>query len=121
MSESVKYTIELIDGFGKPMRGVIQSADDLNRKVRGVKKPVGDLSKSFSTLQTQLKRYQIQRDESFRTDHIRRYNRMIEETRRQIRNLESETGTCGTKSNNLFTRYKGIIGLTGGFMHLARE
>ncbi len=120
MDTNIKYTIELVDSFGKPMSGVIKSADSLHRKIKAVKSPVNDLGKSFDMLNTRLRRYELQRNESFRTDHIRKYNRMIAKTRKEIGKLEKKTGTCGTKSNALFGRLKGIIGLTGGIYALSR-
>ncbi|MBN1340749.1 MAG: hypothetical protein JXA03_15580, partial [Bacteroidales bacterium] len=100
--EKIKYIIELIDGFGKPMKGVVKSADDLNHKIRATKNPLNDVNKSFLSLHQQIERYKSLRDESFRTDHIRKYNQMIRQTEMRIRDLGAKTKTCGEKASGLF-------------------
>lgn len=117
MDDKIKYTIELVDGSGNAIKGVIKSSEDLKQKVRGIKSPLNDVNKSFDGLNKQLGRYKKLRDESFRTDHIKKYNLLIRETEGRIKDLEKQTGTCGMKTDQLFGKFKqftGIAAIIGG-------
>jgi len=119
MSDTIKYVIEIIDKAGKPLANISSTLDKIDKK--RVKDPLRDMPKSLSQLRTDLNRYKSLQESSFRTDHIRKYNRLIEATTGKIRKLEAQTSTCSTKTGGFFDKLKTNFGispamLTGGAM-----
>jgi len=99
MDGSAKYAIEIVDRWGKPLQRFNKDMNKLDK--RKFKDPFRDMNKSLEDLNGDLKRYQRLKAQSFRSDHIRKYNRMIEITRGKINKLEASTGSTTKKINKL--------------------
>jgi cob(I)alamin adenosyltransferase len=97
--KTVKYSIEILDKWSNGLNKFNSSVDSANRKVGALnaslstssKSPHNDVKKSLSQLRSQLSRYKEASENSFRSDHIARYNRMIKETEKQIESLEGRS------------------------------
>jgi hypothetical protein len=111
-NNDVEIKIKLLDQFGKPL-------DNLQKKVgdfgKAQQKMNGDLNKSLSDLHTQLARYKQASENSYRTDHIKKYRDLIAETEKQISELEKTTKTCGDKTEGLFAKFKNLTGINFGW------
>lgn len=101
--KTVKYSIEILDKWSNGLNKFNSSVDSANRKVGALnaslstssKSPHNDVKKSLSQLRSQLSRYKEASENSFRSDHIARYNRMIKETEKQIESLEGRSNKSG--------------------------
>jgi len=75
-------------------------------------KPFGDMNRSIEQLRANIERYKKAQESSFRTDHIKKYNVLIEETEKKIKNLEGSTATCENKTDGFFKKF-GKAGIWG--------
>ena len=108
----VQIKIKLIDQFGHPL-------DNLQRKIGGFSqaqvKANGYINKSLSDLRAQLARYKEASEKSYRTDHIKKYNELISETKRQISELEKQSESCIEKTGGLGSKFKEVTGISLGW------
>lgn len=74
------------------------------------------LDRSLNQLRNNLRRYEQLQGNSFRVDHIRKYNFLIEATKRKIRELERETSVAGGTSRGFFERLSEKTGIGGGLL-----
>ncbi|MFA5478128.1 MAG: hypothetical protein WC271_15665 [Bacteroidales bacterium] len=110
---SVRYVFEIVDKAGVPLRNISTTLDKIDRK--RVKDPLRDIPKSLAKLRGDLSRYKSLQESSFRTDHIRKYNKLIDATKSKIDRLEKSTASCKSKTEGLFSKLgisKGMV--TGG-------
>lgn len=110
---SVRYVFEIVDKAGVPLRNISTTLDKIDRK--RVKDPLRDIPKSLAKLRGDLSRYKSLQESSFRTDHIRKYNKLIDATKSKIDRLEKSTVSCESKTEGLFSKLgisKGMV--TGG-------
>lgn len=110
MTESLKYAIEIVDRWGKPLQRFNKDLDKVDR--RKLKNPFRDMNKSLDDLNADLKRYKNLQAKSFRSDHVRKYGRMIEITRGKINKLNASTGATIQKTNKL----GGVLRSLGGIV-----
>lgn len=87
-----------------------RNAGKSSSAVNGYAKPLNDIKYSYSDLRSRVERYKTARDKSFSTDHIRRYNQMIERTESQMASLTRQTETCADKAE----KADGVFGKFGG-------
>jgi hypothetical protein len=114
MSESVTYKIGFLISGEKDIYQVNSTLDKISKK--RVKDPFRDIPKSLSQLRSDLSRYKSQQEASFRTDHIRKYNRLIDSTKSKINKLEASTASCGTKTSGFFDKLKNNFGIGPGML-----
>jgi hypothetical protein len=114
MDGSAKYAIEIVDRWGKPLQRFNKDMNKLDK--RKLKDPFRDMNKSLEDLNGDLKRYQRLKAQSFRSDHIRKYNRMIEITRGKINKLEASTGSATQKTNKLGGALRKLGGIAAAAM-----
>lgn len=129
MSGTVKFPIEIVDRWGKPLKRFRRDVDSLDRVK--AKDPLRDMPKSLDHLRRDLERYKRKQAEAFRTSHVKRYGRMIEATERKINKLERSTASCGKKTTGFFSKIKNNFGinpatlitgvLAGGMARLGNE
>ncbi len=108
MDKNVQYAIEIVDKWGKPLKQLESSLDKLDKKK--VKSPFNDVSKSIGQLNRDIARYKKLQEESFRTDHIRKYNILIERAENKIKELNASTATCATKTKGLHSSLTKKVG-----------
>ncbi|MEA2040944.1 MAG: hypothetical protein U9N85_00135 [Bacteroidota bacterium] len=111
-NNSIKFPIEIVDKWGKPLNKFNKDIDKLNRVK--TKDPFRNIPKSLGQMRKDLARYRRLQSEAFRTSHIKRYGRMIDETERKIHKLEKSTGTCKKRSSGLFSSLKNNFGIGSG-------
>ncbi len=102
MDTTVKYAIELINKWGAPLRSFEKSINNLGHKK--VIDPFRDMPRSIAQLRANIERYKKASDETMRSDHVRKYKRLIEETARKIKNLEASTLSCGQKTEGFLNK-----------------
>jgi hypothetical protein len=94
-----KHIIELVDKYSDPLRKVTAATDRFEDKVDKVTRSFGDQRRSIGMLREQMDRYRRLRDESFRSDHIRKYNQLIGETQRRMNALSGSTDQLAAKTS----------------------
>lgn len=114
MDGSIKYAIEIVDRWGKPLQRFNKDVDKLDK--RKLNNPFHKMSKSLADLNGDLKRYQRLKEQSFRSDHIRKYNRMIEITRGKINKIEASSGSATQKTNKLSSALGKLGGIAAAAM-----
>ncbi len=117
MSNNVEYVIKLIDDFSKTSAAFnkqISSMDTAYNKIstKRVRSPFDDQNRSISQLKTNIDRYKKASESSFRTDHILKYNRLIEKTEDKIKSLTKSTQTYGEKSKGVFDKLQSNFGIS---------
>ena len=118
---TIKYTIELVDQFGQPMKKLNELTDKADKKVKGLnsslarQKGVHDnLNRSIAQLKDNIERYRKAAENSFRTDHVRKYKTLIEEAGKRLKELEDSTKSCSDKTQGLFSKLKENFGISKG-------
>jgi len=97
MDTHVKYAIEIVDRWSTGLQKMSSAIDRVN--VKKINDPFADQNKSLAQLRGNIERYRIAAENSFRTDHIRKYNQLISETEARIKKLQVETSTCSEKTS----------------------
>lgn len=130
MDDSVKYAINIVDQYDKELgrfiRGMSAANSQLTRmdgalaKVNRKRGPFDDQGKSIARMRHQMERYEVARDKSFRTDHIRKYNALIAETQRRIDRLTGVTAKAGqgsaTAAQKAFKWGTALKTVAGGYL-----
>ncbi|MDR2292452.1 MAG: hypothetical protein LBE11_03155 [Prevotellaceae bacterium] len=123
-ANDVQIAIELIDKFGKPLSNLSKGLDDANKKVnsfngafnRANKDPYASQSRSLAQLKTNVERYKKAAENSFRLDHVRKYNILIGETEKRIKDIEDAASTCGEKTEGIFDKLQKNLGISKGMI-----
>ncbi|MDD4847280.1 MAG: hypothetical protein PHR53_00730 [Bacteroidales bacterium] len=113
---TVKYSIQIIDQFGKVLEKFYKGIDGATEKVekfdktisKQKKDPFNTQKRSLSELRENVKRYQTAAENSFRLDHIKKYNKLIEATQKKIKNIEDAAETCKQRTEDMFDE-KGVV------------
>lgn len=122
MSDNVaKFSIQLVDEFGKTLgvfnKGIDGAYNKVNKLNASLKKgrqdPFSTQAKSLAVLRDRVERYRTAAENSFRLDHVRKYNRLIEETEKKIRGIEDAAKGVGKQTEEVF--YGGRGGMNGIF------
>lgn len=115
-AENTKHTIiiEGVDKITHVYKNVGDMADKTTQKILRIVGPMDDMKFSLSQLRDRMERYKAAAENSFRTDHIKKYNVLINETKRRINEIEKATGTCAEKTDKFFNTYIGKGALFGG-------
>jgi hypothetical protein len=101
MSENtVKYVIEIVDKWGKPLSDFQKSTENALKKK--LPDPFRDMPRSVSRLKENLERYKKAADDSLRLDHVKKYNRLIKETNKRLKALEGTAQSSKSKLSGLF-------------------
>ncbi len=87
--EKTTWIFELIDDITKPIKDVLASTRDLDENLKKNTGGVDGLGDSINDLRSKLDGYKSSRDSAFRTDHIRKYNLLIEKTEEKLEALEN--------------------------------
>ncbi len=106
MDTQVKYAIEIVDNWSKGLKQMESTLDRINRKK--VKDPFADQNRSIAQLRENIQRYRTASENSFRGDHIRKYNQLIAETERRIKKIQAETSACADKTAGWMKTVKGV-------------
>lgn len=111
---SVRYVFEIVDKAGVPLRNISTTLDKIDRK--RVKDPLRDIPKSLAKLRGDLSRYKSLQESSFRTDHIRKYGRLIDATKSKIDKLGNATGSASNKTEGFFAKLQNNFGIGAGML-----
>lgn len=103
--ENVKYAIEIVDKWGKPFENFRRDINSFSNKK--VADPFRDIPKSLTQLRNNLDRYKQASDNSFRTDHIKKYGILIDETKRKISELEGTAAKAGKTTGDILKSIAG--------------
>jgi hypothetical protein len=110
---TVEYEIKVLDKATGTFKVIASST------AKGTKQ-VGDLKKSLGQMENNLKRLEAASKNSFRSDHIKKYNVLIDEQKNRIAQLQKQTATCGEKTQSAFGKmfaaakpYLGIAAVIG--------
>ena len=85
MSEDVEIKIKLLDQYGKPMSDLQKKTANFGKAQQKVN---GYINKSLTDLRTQLARFKQASENSYRTDHIEKYKKLIAQTQTEIKAYE---------------------------------
>lgn len=111
---TVRYVFEIVDKAGVPLRNISTTLDKIDRK--RVKDPLRDMPKSLENLRTDLSRYKSLQESSFRTDHVRKYQRMIDITDSKIKKLTASTGQAEKGTGGFFETLDNNFGIGPGMI-----
>jgi hypothetical protein len=110
-NNTVEFSIKIIDNFRKELESFMKGIDSAAKKAKILDTELGkpsrddpynNVKKSLSELNERLSRYRSASQNSFRTDHIEKYNMLINETTRQIEELEDATESTSGKTESMF-------------------
>lgn len=113
-----RHIIELVDKYSDPMAKAASSTERFEGRVNRMSRAFNDQGRNINQLRERMERYKRLRDESFRTDHIRRYNLMIAETQRRIHGLSGETDRLAGKTRNWQAMAMRAVGAYAGIQGL---
>lgn len=97
MDNNVRYAIEILDRWSGPLKSFDRNIEKISRK--RIDAPIKDMNRSISQLKSNLDRYKKAYDNSFRLDHQKKYNQLIEETERRIKKIQNATSSCTEKTS----------------------
>ncbi|MBI9055523.1 MAG: hypothetical protein JEY96_16995 [Bacteroidales bacterium] len=119
--DNVQYAIEIVDKWGQPMKRFKSELASVDRM--RIKDPFRNMPRSVDQLKNNINRYKRAADNTFRTDHLRKYNMLIGQTEKKIRMLEGASQSASVKTNMLGGAMKMLpaIGVAGGIMLASRS
>lgn len=88
MSSNYNWIFELTDKVTKPIKNIKDNLGSLHQDLKKNNKGFDEVGSSINDLKSKLEGYKKARDESFRGDHIRKYNSLIEKTTDKLQKLE---------------------------------
>jgi len=83
------------DIISKTVNSAKDRVNELNKGVVTHNKNIGQLKES-------IVKWRGEQEKSFRTDHIRKYNQLIDGAKRKIKEIEDAAKTCGEKTQSIF-------------------
>ncbi len=89
MTNGYEWVLKIKDQFSAPLKGMVIEAAKLQAAMHKNTGGIDEAGKSINGLRSKLERLEAARDGSFRTDHIRKYNGLIEETKEELQKLEN--------------------------------
>ncbi len=124
MKNTVEWLLQLKVVGGGSLSKLGLDAESAKKKTAGLDAAFGKVSgngvrtldRSLNQLRDNLRRYERQQGESFRVDHIRKYNTLIDATKRKIHELERETTIAGETSEDFFERISDKTGIGSGLL-----
>lgn len=124
MKSIVEWLLQLKVIGGGSLSKIGLDAESAKKKTTGLDAAFGKagnngvktLDRSLNQLRNNLRRYEQLQGNSFRVDHIRKYNFLIDTTKRKIRELERETGIAGETSKGFFERISDKTGIGSGLL-----
>lgn len=124
MKNIVEWLLQLKVIGGGSLSKIGLDAESAKKKTTGLDAAFGKagnngvktLDRSLNQLRDNLRRYEQLQGNSFRVDHIRKYNFLIDTTKRKIRELERETGIAGETSKGFFERISDKTGIGSGLL-----
>lgn len=124
MKNIVEWLLQLKVIGGGSLSKIGLDAESAKKKTTGLDAAFGKagnngvktLDRSLNQLRNNLRRYEQLQGNSFRVDHIRKYNFLIDTTKRKIRELERETGIAGETSKGFFERISDKTGIGSGLL-----
>lgn len=124
MKNTVEWLLQLKVIGGGSLSKIGLDAESAKKKTTGLDAAFGKagnngvktLDRSLNQLRDNLRRYEHLQGESFRVDHIRKYNTLIDTTKRKIRELERETSIAGETSEGFFERISDKTGIGSGLL-----
>lgn len=87
--EGLNWIFDLTDKVTAPLREIKKSFGGLEKTIGANEKSVDQVGVSINGLRDKLNKYKQNRDEAFRTDNIKKYNKIIEETEKKLGKLEN--------------------------------
>lgn len=84
----LNWIFELTDKVTKPIKEIVGNLGSLHQDLKKNNQEFDNVGNSINSLRKKLNRYTQARNESFRTDHIRKYNKLISVTEEKLKKLE---------------------------------
>lgn len=101
-TDAVLLKIKTVWESNNTFETVDKLVNNTKNRVSELNKSYRDQNKSIGQLKAKITEWRGEQEKSFRTDHIRKYNQLIDGAKKKIEEIENTAKTCGEKTESLF-------------------